>query len=185
MRPAAYNPPMILDQWSQLLAPAVQERLVLLINHVLSREGVATERLKPQAGRSLVLSLAGWPALLPAAPDLALQVTPAGLFERLEAPPADAALRVQLDASNPAALALGALSGVKPRVTVQGDAALAGEVNWLIENLRWDIADDLAGLVGPMAAQQLARFGEAATAALSQLAGVAKGAAGFGARKSS
>lgn len=176
---------MIFDQWSQLLAPAVQERLVLLINHVLSRESVATERLKPQSGRSLVLSLAGWPALLPAAPDLVLQVTPAGLFERLDAPPDDVALRVELDASNPAAMALGALSGAKPKVTVQGDAALAGEVNWLIENLRWDIADDLAGLVGPMAAQQLTRFGEAAKAALASLAGVAKGAADFAARKGS
>ncbi|MDM4766028.1 hypothetical protein [Pelomonas sp. SE-A7] len=174
---------MPFDQWSQALAPAVQERLVLLINHVLSRESVATERLKPQSGRSLVISLGGWPSLLPAAPDLALQVTPAGLFERLDAVPAQPDLRVELDASNPAAMALGAFSGVKPRVTVQGDAALAGEVNWLMANLRWDIADDLASLVGPLAAQQLARFGQAATAALSQLAGVAQGAAGFGARK--
>ncbi|MGS0758809.1 hypothetical protein ACVBEH_31120, partial [Roseateles sp. GG27B] len=79
---------------------------------------------------------------LPAAPDLALVITPAGLFERSErvgdaAVAGVAALRIDLDASNPALLALGALSGARPRVTVQGDAALAAEINWLMENLRW------------------------------------------------
>ncbi|MFX8227115.1 hypothetical protein ABTL27_19755, partial [Acinetobacter baumannii] len=71
-----------------LLMPALQDRLVLLINHVLSREPVACQRLRPLAGRGLPVHLAGWPSLLPAVPDLALGVTPAGLFERLDAAPA-------------------------------------------------------------------------------------------------
>ena len=165
---AFYNPWMLLD-WTSLVAPAVQDRMVLLLNHVISRESVAMVRLVPFAGRSIVLHLEGWPALLPAAPDLVLGVTPAGLWERLEAAPADA-LRIGLDASNPAAAALGALTGERPRVTVQGDAAFAGEINWLMANLRWDIADDLSALIGPAPAHQLARWGKAVAQALAGLA---------------
>ncbi|WP_204302503.1 hypothetical protein, partial [Klebsiella pneumoniae] len=83
---------------------------MLLINHVLSREPVACQRLRPLAGRGLTVHLAGWPSLLPAVPDLALGVTPAGLFERLDAAPAGAGgLRIEIDASNPAKLALGVI----------------------------------------------------------------------------
>jgi ubiquinone biosynthesis protein UbiJ len=39
----------------EMLAPAAIERLTLLINHVLGREPVAMERLKPHAGRVLLL----------------------------------------------------------------------------------------------------------------------------------
>lgn len=143
--------------------------MVLLLNHVISRESHAMTRLKPFAGRAVLLHLQGWPAMLPAAPDLVLGLTPAGLWERLEAAPAEA-LRIELDAANPALLAFGALTGDKPRVTVQGDAAFAGEINWLMENLRWDVEDELAGLIGPAPAHQLARWGGAVAQALAALA---------------
>ena len=143
--------------------------MVLLFNHVLSRESHVTGRLRAFAGRSVVIRLAGWPQLLPAAPDLALAVTPAGLWERLEATPAGALL-IELDAGNPALMALSALTGEKPRINVQGDAAFAGEMNWLMENVRWDIEDDLAALVGPAAAHQLGRFAHAVGGALAGLA---------------
>jgi len=159
----------MLQEWTALVAPAVQDRLVLLLNHVISRESVAMARLAPFAGRAVVLHLENWPGLLPAAPDLVLAATPAGLWERLDAAPADA-LRIGLDASNPALAALGALTGERPNVSVQGDAAFAGEINWLIANLRWDIADDLAALVGPAPAHQLARWGRAVAQALAGLA---------------
>jgi ubiquinone biosynthesis protein UbiJ len=151
--------------------PALQDRLVLLINHVVSREPVAAQRLQPLAGRGLVVHLARWPSLLPAAPDLVLGVTPAGLFERLDAPlPGAGGLRIEIDASNPAKLALGALSGEAPTVSVQGDAAFAGEMHWLMDNLRWDIEDDLAGIVGPLAARQFGQFGRALRRTLSGMA---------------
>lgn len=160
-----------LPSFSPLLMPALQDRLVLLINHVVSREPVAAQRLQPLAGRGLVVHLARWPALLPAAPDLILGVTPAGLFERLDAaPPGLGGLRVEIDASNPARLALGAMGGEAPTVSVQGDAAFAGEMHWLMDNLRWDIEDDLAGIVGPLAARQLAQFGRALRGSLSGIA---------------
>lgn len=151
--------------------PALQDRLVLLINHVLSRENVAVQRLRPMAGRGLVVHLSGWPRLLPAVPNLMLGVTPAGLFERLDAPPAGPGhLRIEIDASNPAKLAMGALNGVTSDIHVQGDAAFAGEMHWLMDNLRWDIEDDLAGIVGPLAARQLGQFGRALRTTLAGLA---------------
>ena len=143
--------------------------MVLLFNHVISRESHAMTRLSPFAGRAVVVRLAGWPSLLPAAPDLSLAVTPAGLWERLDVAPPDALL-IELDASNPALLALGALTGERPRVTVQGDANFAGEINWLMANLRWDIEDDLAALVGPAFAHQLGSFGRSVGQALAGLA---------------
>lgn len=164
--------PWPLPSLSPLLMPALQDRLVLLINHVVSREPIAAKRLQPLAGRGLVVHLARWPALLPAAPDLILGVTPAGLFERLDAPPPGlGGLRIEIDASNPAKLALGALSGEAPSVSVQGDAAFAGEMHWLMDNLRWDIEDDLAGITGPLAARQLAQFGRSLRRSLSGMAG--------------
>ena len=160
--------PWPLPSLSPLLMPALQDRLVLLINHVVSREPIAAQRLKPQAGRGLVVHLAGWPALLPPVPDLILGVTPAGLFERLDAPaPGAGGMRIEIDAGNPARLALGALSGETAAVSVQGDAAFAGEIHWLMDNLRWDIEDDLAGIVGPLPARQLAQFGRALRRTLS------------------
>jgi ubiquinone biosynthesis protein UbiJ len=173
----------MLQQWSKLLAPAAQDRITLLLNHVIGREPAAMARLAPQAGKTVLIHLAGWPALLPAAPDLRLRITPAGLWERLEADdpaqqdpdlpqaePAQAHLRIALDASNPAAAALAALGGQRPQVQVQGEAQLAGEINWLIEHLRWDVADDLAAFTGPAVAHQLARFGQAAAQGLAVLA---------------
>lgn len=165
---SAYNL-FMLHEWSYLIAPAVQDRSVLLLNHVISRERHALDRLAPFAGSAVVLHLRGWPSLLPAAPDLVLGITPAGLFERQDSAPAQA-LRIELDASNPAMLAFGALTGSRPQVTVQGDAALAGEINWLMENLRWDIEDDMAALVGPAVAHQLARFAAAAKQGVAGLA---------------
>lgn len=165
---SAYNLNM-LHEWSYLIAPAVQDRSVLLLNHVISRERHALARLAPFAGSAVVLHLRGWPTLLPPAPDLVLGITPAGLFERQDTASMQA-LRIELDASNPALMAFGALTGSRPQVTVQGDAALAGEINWLMENLRWDIEDDLAALVGPAVAHQLGRFASAAKQGVAALA---------------
>jgi ubiquinone biosynthesis protein UbiJ len=166
----AYNPGM-LKYWMNLATPAAQDRMILLLNHVLSRESHAMARLLPFAGKAVVLHLQNWPALLPAAPDLTLVVTPAGLFERQAGlDHALTALRIELEAANPALLALGALLGERPSVSVQGDAAFAGEISWLMENLRWDIEDDLAGVVGPAAAHQLSTWGRAAATAFAALA---------------
>ncbi len=163
----------MLDALAQLLAPPVLERLTLVLNHVLRAEPVAAARLVGHAGARVSLHLAGWPALLPPAPPLVWRITPAGLLEWCDlggsglAAGAEAALvasselRITLDASNPAALIARALVGERPAVQVEGDAALAADIGWLIENLRWDVAADLERLFGPVLAQQVHEVGRA------------------------
>ncbi len=148
----------MLHNLQALMAPALMERLTLVVNHVLSAETIAMQRLTPHAGKRMQLVLEGWPRLLPALPALAFCVTPAGLVEWApDDGPAD--LRAALDASNPAALALRGLSGQAPLLRIEGDAALAADVDWLLHNLRWDVADDLERLFGPAVAQELQRLG--------------------------
>ena len=141
---------------------SVMERVVLLLNHVISAEPQAMERLRAHAARTLRIELEGWPALLPAPSPIAFRVTPPGLVEWIESsaePPPD--LRVAIDASNPALAFAQVLVGERPQLRVDGDAAFATDVNWLIDNLRWDVEDDLARLVGDAPAREIARFGNA------------------------
>lgn len=143
------------------------ERITLLLNHVIAAEPVATERLRPHAGRSIQLQWTGWPSLLPPPPVVAYTVTPAGLLEWCgEAPPPQADLRVSLDASNPLRLAAQWFTGERPAVVIEGDSALATDVSWLIDNLRWDIEDDVARVIGQVPAHELSRVASAIGAGL-------------------
>ncbi len=170
----------MLHSLQALLAPAIAERLTLVINHVLGGESAATARLRPHAGRSLVLTLTGWPSLLPAPPPLAWLITPAGLLEWCGSEGAATQdLAVQIDASNPALLLARMLAGETPAVQIDGDAQLAADVNWLLQNLRWDVAADLERLFGPVVAQQLHRIGSAVAGGLRT---ALKGAATLGER---
>ena len=160
-RGAAYNRTMF-NTLAGLLTPALVERLTLLVNHVLSAEPVATEKLRPHAARVIELRVTAWPSLLPTPPALAWRITPAGLLEACgtdTAPVPD--LTVLLDAANPAALLARLAAGETPPVQVQGDAALAGDINWLTQNLRWDVAADLERVFGPTVAQPLHQAGKA------------------------
>ena len=155
----------MLNTLKALATPAVMQRITLLLNHVLASEPIATHRLKSHAGRRIALTLERWPSLLPPVPPLAFLVTPAGLLEwsgdvhdAAELPSA-ADLQVRVDAANPALVMVQGLTGQRPRIEVSGDALFAGDVNWLFENLRWDVQDDLARLVGDVPAREMARFG--------------------------
>lgn len=152
----------MLHSLAALLAPAVAERLTLLANHLLERESVAVQKLRPHAGRTLLLRVNDWPALLPAPPALAWRVTPAGLLEWCGSEtPARADLTALIDAGNPALVMARLLVGERPAVQIEGDAQFAADVNWLLVNLRWDIAGDLESLFGPVIAQQLHLLGSA------------------------
>jgi ubiquinone biosynthesis protein UbiJ len=144
---------------NSLLGQAAIERLTLLVNHVLSSEPVATQRLGAHAGRSIRVQFDGWPALLPPLPPTAFRVTPAGLIEWCGPDaPAEPDLRVNIDASNPALAMAQALSGTRPQVAIAGDAAFATDLNWLFDNLRWDVQDDLARIVGQAPAREISRI---------------------------
>jgi ubiquinone biosynthesis accessory factor UbiJ len=161
----------MLQNLQALLVPAVVERLVLAVNHVLAAEPVAMRRLAPHAQRVIALDLQQWPALLPAPPTIALRVTPPGLLEwcGVDAMP-HVDLAVRVDASNPVALFARALAGEPPALAIAGDAALATDVQWLVDNLRWDVEADLERFFGPIVARQLARMGSSLAAAIRALA---------------
>jgi ubiquinone biosynthesis accessory factor UbiJ len=162
----AYNPFMI-DAFNAGLGGAAVERMTLLINHVLGGEAVATQRLLPHAGRCIGLHFEGWPRALPPLPALVFRVTPAGLVEWCGTePPPEPDLRVRIDASNPALAIAQALAGTRPKIEVAGDAAFAADLNWLFDNLRWDVQDDLAKIVGPAPAREIARIAGGIAAAL-------------------
>lgn len=155
----------MLRNLNALLVPALTERLVLVVNHVLAAEPQAGARLLPHRGRVLRLELASLPRLLRSGPDLAFEVSPAGLMQAC-ADPGRCDLRVRIDASNPAAVALRALAGEPPAVEIEGDAQLAADVDWLLKNLRWDVEADLERLFGPVLAHELHRLGSMLAAAL-------------------
>ena len=47
-----------------------------------------------------------------------------------------------------------------PPVQIEGDVGFAADVNWVIANVRWDIAADLERIFGTMVAGGLAQAGE-------------------------
>ena len=63
----------------------------------------------------------------------------------------------ELGGFKPARLAAQWFAGERPSVNIEGDSAFAADVSWLIENLRWDIEDDLARIVGQGPAHQISR----------------------------
>jgi len=161
----------MLQSLQALFVPAVVERLVLVVNHVLAAEPVAMVRLVPHQGRLVALELQQWPALLPAPPLLKFRITPAGLLEWCgldDVAPPD--LSVQLNAANPAALFARALVGDPPPLQVAGHAVLASDIQWLVDNLRWDVEADLERVFGPVVARQVARLGSSLAAGLRGLA---------------
>ncbi len=150
----------MLDAIKALAERSVMERFVLLVNHVIAAEPAAVERLRPHASRTMQIELTGWPALLPRIGPWVFRVTAAGLLEWHD----DAALptpdlRVAVDAANPALLATRIVAGERPAITVSGDATFATDLDWLIDNLRWDVQEDLARIVGDAPARQLGRIG--------------------------
>lgn len=156
---------------TDLVLPALTARFVLLANHVLASAPVAPARLKPHAGRLLQVEVSGWRGPLPPPPPLTLRITPAGLLEAAdesgEAAPAD--LRLCVDAGHPLDAARRLAGGELPPVQIEGDAVFASDVNWVVSNVRWDIAGDLERVMGPGLAEGLSQAGSQALGVLRQM----------------
>ncbi len=135
----------------------LQNRLVLFLNHVLMQEPAAQDRLKRQKGKPVRIQWGDF--------HLTLAPTAAGLLERC-ALGAQPELSMTLTQTSPVALAQSVLAGQKPGVDIQGDVQLAAEVAWLVDNVRWDVEEDLSRVVGDATAHTIARFARSASQAI-------------------
>ena len=127
----------------------VQHRVVLLLNHVLMQEPEATARLTRQKGRVVLLQ---WRGIR-----LPLVATPAGLLD-LATPNDHPDLTLTITEESPLQLVQSAMRGDKPNVRIAGDVQLAAEVNWLFDNVRWDLEEDLSRIVGDPVAHTIGQI---------------------------
>lgn len=146
-----------------------QNRVVLLLNHVLMQEPQAMDRLRRQKGKAARLV---WGRF-----ELTLQASPAGLLARQPFPvpsgevPVRPDLTVTLTQTALPALLATAARGEKPAVTIEGDVQLAAEVAWLADNVRWDLEEDLSRVLGDAPAHTLVKALSGARAAVQAFAG--------------
>lgn len=163
------------------IRPFLEERITLIANHLLASEPVATERMRRHVGRSVALQIK---ARLPFqgqganAPTLRWQVTAAGLLELQSSDAPDASdaggLTVDVDLLEPVSVLKRLLSGQRPTMTIQGDAGFATDMAWLIDNLRWDVEDDLARVVGGPQAHLIVKWMGALKSSLQSLVGLVR-----------
>ncbi|HWI83923.1 hypothetical protein [Ramlibacter sp.] len=124
----------------------IQQRLLLLVNHVLMQEPEAQARLARQAGRIVE---ARWRMF-----EMRLRITPAGLLDlAAAATPSD--LTMSLAEVPPWRFAQAVLGGERPPVRIAGDVQLAADINWLVEHVRWDLEEDVARVIGDAPAHAL------------------------------
>jgi ubiquinone biosynthesis protein UbiJ len=145
----------------------VQQRMVLLLNHVLQQEPEARQRLARQQGR---VALFQWRFVT-----MKLVATPAGLLD-LAPEGAQPELTLTVTEESPLGLARAAFSGDKPAVRIEGDVQLAAEVNWLVDHVRWDVEEDLARVIGDVPAHTLAAGARRVAEALRRFTGGRSGA---------
>ena len=166
------------------LAPQIAARVLLLINHIVASEPQACQRLQAHVGKTIDI---GWRTRAPAGGGLLAKltpplptplrwrITPAGLFEARVAT-GDAStgeerggLSVTVTLESPLQWVQRAITGQRPEVQIEGDAALAEVAAWMVRNLRWDIEDDVARLLGTSPTAWLRALASAIGEALSRL----------------
>ncbi len=122
-----------------------------LVNHLLTSEPWARQRLVSFAGRTARLQFGGGAAWL-------VRISDAGLFEMAEpGTPATVSIGLPDDAPARALIDSASLSSL---ATISGSADLAETLGFVARNLRWDVEHDLSRLLGDVLARrglQLAR----------------------------
>jgi ubiquinone biosynthesis accessory factor UbiJ len=125
-----------------------------ILNHLLSQNSWAADRLRRFAGKTIELSLPPMQTRLFILDrgEFAIAPADAEVHARMSLPPA-AALRLltegQLDAT---------------QLHIDGDTELATEVGKVLQNLRWEYEEDLSHLIGDIPAHELVSFGRRAAA---------------------
>jgi ubiquinone biosynthesis protein UbiJ len=141
-----------------------------LLNKLLQREQWARDRLSRHAGKTVRFMVGGFKA------EYAIQAT--GLVQASDpavVPDVILTVPAQKLARLPAVLAARDPEAIADIMHVQGDAGLAQVVSDLARDLRWDVEDDLARVVGDVAAVRMIAAGrslaEGAQTAAWRLAG--------------
>ena len=116
------------------------------LNHLLKSASWARERLRPFAGRIARFELAPF--------TVAFTILDSG--EVADAPAASAPDASFALSPGIALRMLGGDSDAWQKVTVGGDGALAREVLYIAQNLKWDVEEDLSRVIGDVAAHRLA-----------------------------
>ena len=124
----------------------LQDKLVLLLNHVIGQEPAATERLRRQQGQCVQVSWREY--------RLQWLITPAGLLARADAHQA-ADLHLHISQDQPLALLQTLAKGDKPAMRIDGDVMLAADINWLVDHVRWDMEEDLSKVFGDATAHHM------------------------------
>ncbi len=134
---------------------------VAAINHLLGREQWARDRLVPFSGQRVRFRLAPLP-------DLVLEIDESGLVGACT--DEDVALTLTIP---PAALPriIARDEAALREVGLDGDAALASTVQFLFQNLRWDVEEDLSRVVGDVVAHRMAGAARAFSAWQREAAG--------------
>jgi ubiquinone biosynthesis protein UbiJ len=116
------------------------------LNHLLKSASWARERLRPFAGKIARFELTPF--------TVAFTILETG--EVADAPAASAPDASFALSPGIALRMLGGDSGAWQKVTVAGDDALAREVLYIAQNLKWDVEEDLSRVIGDVAAHRLA-----------------------------
>lgn len=124
---------------------------IAFINHLLDQQAWARTRLQPFAGRSLQVRVQ------PIA-SMRARITAAGRLEPVAGETFD--LSIGLRAGMLPALLRHDAAAMQD-IALEGDTELAAVVRLLFRELRWDAEEDLALLVGDIAAHRIAESGRA------------------------
>jgi ubiquinone biosynthesis accessory factor UbiJ len=136
-------------------------RIVLMLNHVLQQEPEAMQRLARQKGRVVKFAWQQFTLMLTATPVglLAVASAPDGTNPKID-------LLLEVTDTDVMDLSQKLMRGDKPNVRIEGDIQLAAEVQWLAQNVRWDVEDDLARVVGDVPAHYAVKMISAVKAKL-------------------
>ena len=143
------------------LTDELQNRLLLLVNHVLSQEPEAMRRLARHKTKRLQVDGGGV--------GLCWEISGVGLFMRADTTRlVEPDLRVAVIETQWAALLKTVASVAQPEVKIFGDVLLAAEIGWIRDHVRWDIEADVARVIGDVPAVSLTRIVKGVIATVQQ-----------------
>ena len=124
---------------------------IYALNHLLNAKAWARDKLKPYAGQCVEFRS-------PPLPALRLEILDTGLLRRA----AEDALPNLVVNIGPGALPamLRGEDALLREIGIEGNADLAGTVQYLFRHLRWDIAEDLSKVFGDVIAERMVREGK-------------------------